>query len=450
MIIRDMTLLRRLVAGGAAAAIACAAAFPVAAAAAPAEDANDYALFLEEKYDIAFGASTQKGDFLEAMQETLELDAKTVKIAFEDVTSDSSWFEAAAALYGAGIMTSTTVQPESTLTAPGAVYLAVKASGLKELAYSYKADKANAALSKAGLTPSAYSPQAAKELAAAIDAGLLPEAYYKEVAEGGAASNALLATLLGKTLAFNDRYKHYLGSSSDADIYVKLQDAYRTSDLIQAPELQEVVDTALKQDLLTGYNLKDSRYDPNFVDSLSLTYGHDNLQHAVQLIGLLRSEGIDALVQFEPKTSAFIYLKEWGEPTESDSYQVVQIENGNYIAYAKEYDLSFEFETAADKARFQDIVLAYAKKNSDDAAGLIASSWWQPLYYSFTELEGYDLITNNKIEGSGPYYAQSFSLNAASEAIVDGFEALDPDVEVETYTFWVDPPFFRYLNGESM
>jgi hypothetical protein len=441
--------LRKLTVAGAVAAMLCAAALPLSAAATT-ESAGDYGLFLEEKLDIDFEASTTKGAFLEAIREALELDATTVKVAFEDVSTDSPYYTAAAALYGAGIITSTTVQPESTLTAPNAVYLAVKASGLKELAYSYPAEKANAALSEAGLKPSAFWAQAAKELAAAIDVGLLPAEFVEDVALDAEASPELLDTLLGKTLAFNDRYKHYLGSVSDADIYVKLQDAYRTSDLIKAPELQEVVDTALKQDLLTGYNLKDSRYDPNFVDTLSLTYGHDNLKHAIQLIGLLRSEGLDAKVQFEPKTSAFIYLKEWGEPSQSDSYQVVQIENGNYIAYAKEYDISFEFETAADKAKFQDVVLAYAKKNSEDASGLIASSWWQPLYYSFTELEGYDLITNNKIEGDGPYYAQSFSLNDKSEGIVDGFEALNGDVEVETFKFWVDPPFYRYLNGESL
>ncbi|WP_199614220.1 hypothetical protein [Paenibacillus alkalitolerans] len=443
-------IMRKFAAGGLAIAIACVAAMPVSAAAAPVEDAKDYGLFLEEKLDIAFETSTPKGAFLKAIQDVLELDGTTAKVGFEDVSSDSPWYATAVALYEAGIITSMTVKPESTLTAPLAVYLAVKSSGLKELAYSYPMEKANATLTEAGLSPSAYSPQAGKELAAAIDAGLLPKEYYKEVASGGAASSDLLATLLGKTLAFNDRYKHYLGYVSDADIYVKLQDAYRTSDLIKAPELQEVVDTALKQDLLTGYNLKDSRYDPNFVDALSLTYGHDNLTHAVQLIGLMRSEGMDAKVQFEPKTSAFIYLKEWGEPSQSDSYQVVQIENGNYIAYAKEYDISFEFDSGADKARFQDVVLAYAKKNSEDGSGLIVSSWWQPLYYSFTELEGYDLITNNKIVGDGPYYAQSFSLNAQSSDIAEGFKALKPDIKVQTYKFWVDPPFYRYLNGESL
>jgi hypothetical protein len=200
---------------------------------------------------------------------------------------------------------------------------------------------------------------------------------------------------------------------------------------------------------VTGYNLKDSRFDPNFIDSLSITYGHSDIKHAVQLIGLLRSEGIDAKVQFEPKTSAFIYLSEWGVPVPDSNNQYKKLANGNYIASAKEFDISFQFADAADKERFQPIILQYAKKNSEDAKGLIASSWWQPLYYSLTELKDYDVITNNKIKGGGPYYAQSFSLNEKSAAIAAGFSSIDPAVKVETYKFWVDRPFYNYLTGDD-
>ncbi|MDG0812578.1 hypothetical protein [Cohnella rhizosphaerae] len=254
--------------------------------------------------------------------------------------------------------------------------------------------------------------------------------------------------LIGQTLSVQGLYKHFLGYASDADIYAKLQDAFAQSDIIQSPELQAVVDAALERNIVTGYNLKDSRYEANFIDRLSLVYGHSDLKHAIQLIGLLRSEGIDAKVQFEPKTSAFIYLKEWGEPGESDLYTVKQIANGNYIEYAKEYDLAFEFANAGDKQRFDGIVAAYAKKNEDGQQGLLYGSWWQPLYYSLTELPGYRKITNNKI-AYGHYYAQSFSLQSSSQAVAAGFREIDPSVTVASYDFWTDVPFFNYLNGES-
>ena len=192
--------------------------------------------------------------------------------------------------------------------------------------------------------------------------------------------------------------------------------------------------------------MKDSRFEPNFIQSLSLIYGHSNYKHAVQLIGLLRSEGLNAKVQFEPKTSAFVHLAEWGDPGPN----VVQIANGNFIAYAKEYDLEFEFNTAVDKAAFDSVIESYAKKNEDGQAGLIASSWWQPLYYSSTELKGYEIITNNLItDADSPYTVNPFSLNEDSAKVVAGLKAIDPDVTITPTEFWVDKPFFRYLHGES-
>ncbi|SFE27162.1 hypothetical protein SAMN05216378_2958 [Paenibacillus catalpae] len=407
-------------------------------------------LFLQEKYGIAFQAgSVTKGQFLQHIAKILKLESAESSPAFTDLNADSPYYTSAAALYEQGIITSLKVDASQPLQASSALYIAVKAAGLAELAHTYPLKKTTGALKQIGYSPAGLSLSAAQELAAAVHSGLLPSSLYKEV-KGKAASPELAETLLVQILSIKGDYKHYIGYTSDADIYGKLADAYNTSDIIQSPELQTVVDTALKQNLVTGYNLKDDRYDANFVDSLSLTYGHDNLKHAVQLIGLLRSEGIRAKVQFEPKTSAFIYLKEWGEPVQSDSYKVVQIENGNYIAYAKEYDLKFEFNNAADKARFQSVILQYAKKNSEDQTGLIASSWWQPLYYSLTKLDDYIQITNNKITGKGHYYAQSFSLNEPSAAIAEGFKQLGAGLHIQSYPIWVDKPFFNYLNGEPL
>lgn len=411
---------------------------------------TEYELFLQEKYGITFQEDTiTKGQFLQQVAKILRLDTAQSKPVFSDLKTDSPYYSSAAALYEQGIITSLKVDADKPLQATSALYIAVKAAGLAELAHSYPLSKTTDALKQIGYAASGLSLSAAQELASAVHTGLLPAAFYKEV-KGKAASSELAEALLVQILSIKGEYKHYIGYTTDADIYGKLSDAYATSDIIQSPELQTVVDTALKQNLVTGYNLKDNRFDANFVESLSLTYGHDNLKHAVQLIGLLRSEGIRAKVQFEPKTSAFIYLKEWGEPVQTDSYKVVQIENGNYIAYAKEYDLKFEFANAADKARFQPVILQYAKKNSEDQTGLIASSWWQPLYYSATMLDDYIQITNNKITGSGHFYAQSFSLNEPSAAIAEGFKKLGTGLHVQSDPIWVDKPFFNYLNGEPL
>ncbi|GLX69432.1 hypothetical protein [Paenibacillus glycanilyticus] len=410
----------------------------------------EYELFLQEKYGITFENGTvTKGQFLQQVAKVLNLQASDAKPAFSDLNVSSPYYSSAAALYEHGIITSLKVDADKPLQASGALYIAVKAAGLTELAHTYPQGKTTAALKQIGYSSTGLNLSAAQELATAVDTGLIPTSYYKEI-KGKSASPDLAEALLVQILSIKGEYKHYIGYTSDADIYGKLADAYNTSDLIQAPELQTVVDTALKQNLVTGYNLKDNRFDANFVESLSLTYGHDNLKHAVQLIGLLRSEGIRAKVQLEPKTSAFIYLKEWGEPVQTDNYKVVQIDNGNYIAYAKEYDLKFEFASAADKSRFQPVILQYAKKNSEDQTGLIASSWWQPLYYSLTALNDYIQITNNKITGDGHFYAQSFSLNEPSAAIAEGFKKLGTGLNIQSYPIWVDKPFFNYLNGESL
>ncbi|WP_339786869.1 hypothetical protein NSQ38_02700 [Paenibacillus sp. FSL R7-0313] len=416
------------------------------------ESAADFAQFLQAKYNVQLPQQITKGDFIQAIaaitEATQASDSEAKTPVFTDLSSGDSSYDAAVSLYNNGVLTGTEVRAKDQLSTYAAVFIAVKAAGFKELAYTYPTEKTAKALAKVGISPNRVQGQAAQELAAAIDTGLIPESLYPALLKGGVASKDFANTLLGRVLVSQGKYKHEIGRSGDADIYSKLYAAYRTADLIESPELRKIVDQALRDDLVTGYNLKDSRFDSNFIDELTLTYGHDNIQHAVQLVGLLRSEGIDADVQFQPKTSAFIYLKEWGEPKETPDYKVTQIENGNYIASAKEYDIQFEFNNVADKVRFNDIVLKYAKKNSDSTSPLILSSWWQPLYYSPTALANYPVISNNKI-ALGNYYAQSFSLKENAKAIREGFLKLAPDADITTYDFWVDQPFFNYLNGGS-
>ncbi|MBP1992253.1 hypothetical protein [Paenibacillus eucommiae] len=416
-------------------------------ASSPADGAAEYKQFLQEKFDISLAGSITKGEFIEAVAKALNYKPSGEAVTFDDLKADSPLFSSAAALYENGILEGPGVQGEQVLTKSVAVSIAVRAAEIKELAYTYPVEKVNSALSHLQVTSSGLSKHVAQELAAAVDTGLLPGEFYNSFKPGSAADEQLVNVLLGKILVTKGLYKKYLGYISDADIYAKLSSAYQTSDIIDAPKLQTLVNTALEQELITGYNIKDSRFEPNFIPSLSLIYGHSNFKHAVQLIGLLRSEGLDAKVQFEPKTSAFIHLAEWGDPGPN----VVKIANGNYIAYAKEYDLEFEFSTVADKAAFQNVILTYAKKNVKDQTGLIASSWWQPLYYSSTELKDYEVITNNFItDKDSPYTVNPFSLNEDSAKVVAGLKAIDPDAVITPFQFWVDKPFFNYLHGEAL
>jgi hypothetical protein len=419
------------------------------------DGAAEYKQFLQEKFDVRLSGTVTKGKFIEVVAKILDYkysgesdsDKSGKEVAFKDLSADGALFPAAAALYEKGILEGPEVQADQILSKSLAISIAVRAADVKELAYTYGPEKVNNVLSRLQLTSSGLDPKLAQELAAAVDTGLLPAEFFANFKPASEADDQLVSVLLGKILITKGLYKNYIGYVNDADIYGKLQGAYVTSDIIDAPKLQATANEALKQKLVTGYSLKDSRFKPNFIDSLSLTYGHSNFNHAVQLIGLLRSEHLNAKVQFEPKTSAFIHLAEWGPPGPN----VVQIENGNFIAYEKEYDLEFEFTTVQDKAAFQNVILTYAKKNVKDQTGLIASSWWQPLYYSLTELKDYEVITNNLItDKDSPYTVHSFSLNEDSANVAAGFKAINPDAIITPYTFWVDKPFFNYLHGEAL
>jgi hypothetical protein len=412
-----------------------------------ADGAADYKQFLQEKFKVSFNGTITRGQFIEAIATILSYKPTGKEVIFTDLKSDDKLFPAAAALYENGILAGPGVQADQPLSSIAAVSIAVRAAGLKELAYTYPTNKVTLGLKLINQSSKGLNTKLAQELTAAVDTGLLPAEQASSLKPTKAADDQLINTLLGKILVTKGLYKHYIGYVNDADIYAKLSNAFVTSDIIHAPKLQLLVNTALEQNLITGYSLKDSRFNPNFISSLSLIYGHSDLNHAIQLIGLLRSEGLNAKVQFEPKTSAFIFLKEWGDPGPN----VVQIANGNFISYAKEYDLEFEFATKEQKAAFQGAILAYAKKNVKDQTGLIASSWFQPLYYSSTELKDYEVITNNYItDKDSTYTVNPFSLNEDSAKVVAGFKAIDPNAIVTPYKFWVDKPFFNYLHGEAL
>lgn len=336
------------------------------------------------------------------------------------------------------------------LSVQTAVSLTVKAADLKELAYTYSEEKTGKALERAKIVykkDGSIDLKSAQSLAVAIDLDIISPFFFPDLAANQAVTAEQATHLIEKVLELKGKSKNYLGKVSDEDIYGKLYHAWEASNLMDAPELRKVVDQVLKSNVITGYNLKDTRFHANFDPELSLTYGHSEITHAIQLVGLLHSEGLDATVQFEPKTSAFIYLKEWGEPKETPDYKVVQIENGNYIAYAKEYDISFEFSNQKDKERFDTLINKYAKKNEENQQGLLLGSWWQPLYSSRVEVTNYKEIANNVIT-KGSYIAQSFSLSEKSSSVISEFKKLDSTVEITVHPLWVDQPFYNYLVGE--
>lgn len=409
---------------------------------------NEYHQYLDYKYGIKISNTITKGDFINWVAKILDgkYDGKDNK--FEDIDKDNKYYKSSMYLYEKGILDEGKLEPNKELTTMEGISIAIKASNLKELALSYPETKVFETLKKVNFNnKNKYAQEELQYIVAAIDTGLLPVTKGQFKLEDKI-DEKIATLLLGKIVSFNGEYKNYLGYVSDENIYNKINKAWESFDLIDAKELRTIVDSALRKDIITGYNLKDIRYNPNFIPELTITYGHSDLIHAIQLVGLLRSENIDAKIQLEPKTSAFIYLKEWGKPIETPDYKVRQIENGNYIAYSKEYDISFEFNTKAEKERFNHIILNYAKKNEENPKGVLYGSWWQPLYSSKNKLDGYREITNNYIIKDN-YLAQSFTTNQDSLEVIKGFNKVNSDVKVMSYKFWVNEAFYGYLVGED-
>jgi hypothetical protein len=364
-------------------------------------------------------------------------------LAFAGAVSQSEFTDSLTAL------TSAVTLPEGVdlegFTGLEAVITALYYANLDELAFTYPEAKVDEAL--AGLALAADLDLARRqELAAALDTGLFDPACAADFDLSGEVDADFATYLLGRVLEVTGQYKNYVGYTLDPDIYSRLIYAWNSFDQVFEPELQAPAVDLIRTGVITGYNLKRTSHNANFDPEMSIVYGHANINHARQLIGLLRSEGINARVLLEPKTSAFLYLAEWGTPSTSPSFQVEALDDGNYIAYAKEYDLAFEFLSIEDRDRFDALILAYADKDAADEPGLLLGSWWQPLYSARVPLENYVEVRNNVVY-VGQFYLQSFSLIEDSDAIIAGFEAAYPDGDIQTWDLWVNVSFHNYLLG---
>jgi len=318
---------------------------------------------------------------------------------------------------------------------------------LDELALTFSKDKTDAVLANIKSVSAELPLVQRQELATALDGGLVDSSFLEAYSLSAPVSADSASYLLGQILELTGQYKHYIGLVSDADIYNRLVYTWQSFDQVLAPELQQPANALIRKGVITGYNLKRTSLNANFDPQLTIVYGHANIDHARQLIALLRSEGLEAKVQLEPKTSAYLYLAAWGKPTVSPEFQVEALDDGNYIAYAKEYDLDFEFNTQENRNRFDTIIKTYAKKNSDDQPGLILGSWRQPLYSSRVTVPDYIEVKNNVVY-TGEFYLQSFSLPEKSDAIISSFKADYTDGKVDVWDLWVNEAFHNYLLGK--
>ena len=326
----------------------------------------------------------------------------------------------------------------------------IKLAGLDELAQSYLndavPDKAAKVLEANGiLTEEEYVPY----VACAADL----ELYAKDTPFD-------VETFLYRCLEIAGKGRHYLGRVTDADLMEEMRAVLDSMSIFDNWELDALGTELVMDGIVTGYGLKYAGYDARFLDAYTLKYSHSDYQHAIQLVGLLRSEGMDAYVQVEPKVSIYEYLKEWGTPAApSPTYAVQQTDNGRYLCYSVEYDLMIEFDSADDKEKFHGLIETYAKKyddrvdeNGNVTAKLLAESFWQPLYSSGTPMrndEYREMIDNTIYDRTGKYSIHTFTLPEGADAVVDKVGEIAPELTMSPFKVYVNPAFVRYITGED-
>lgn len=332
-----------------------------------------------------------------------------------------------------------------------ALKLSVTAANFEELSVTYSAKKAASNILRYGITqqvPSGY----ANTVACALDTDLVDTSEAQQLIKNQPITDEQAMSLVMSVAQANGKTSNYLGYSKDKDIYKKINKAYKCFSIFDDKKLTEIGTKAVENKVTTGYSIRYSGYDANFIPELTLRYSHSEIKHAIQLIGLLNSEGIVAKVQLEPKTSVYQYMLDWGPiPASTPYYQVKKVKDDMYLVYTVEFDLMLEFQNINDKRAFDSVIMQYSKKSDQNpkGVGLLYGAWWQPLYSSTSEMyaSGYNMIYDNVIK-DGDYSLHSFCLPQDKKTVGDKFKALDTSITVEQQTYWCDTPFYRYLNGD--
>ena len=341
---------------------------------------------------------------------------------------------------------------EGDMTWFSAVKAAVAAADYEELALSYPEDKIKDRLEQYGVKMDETN-EYARYVAAALDTSLITsETAKKVVAEDAFTAEDEISLLMAIANANGDA-RNYLGMSNDPDIYAKLDQAWNSFILFDDSKLAEIGKEAVQNKVTTGYGLKSAAYSARFLPELTLQYGHSDIKHVHQLMGLLNSENITAKVQLEPKISIYQYLPEWGPiPEATPTYEVKEYED-LALVYAVEYDLELEFDNLEDMNRFDEVIKTYAKKNegNEEAKGLIYASWWQPLYSSTrTDMpetdyhQIYDCVITNDT-----YSIHPFTLPEDKDEVVEKLTEISDGLEVVPVERFCNTAFYHYLEGED-
>lgn len=355
-----------------------------------------------------------------------------------------SWssFNAALTKIGAAAATAS-----GTLTPASAAKAIVSAANLSELAGTYTDAQAAAACKRYSTIAAADAPY----VACAINMGLIPTTVnFTAPLDGNTAS-----VLLMNAVQAAGKGRNYIGFSSDSDIASRLVSTWNSFTIFDDPTLTALGVKIVTSGATTGYNLKYDGNSARFLSQNTIQYGHSDITHAVQLMGLLNRAGLVARVQLEPKVSVYQYLLEWSDgkvPDSTPTYMVKKVSDNLYLCYSVEYDLELEFSSKSDRAAFDQLILDYAKKSDSNpnGEGMIHGAWWQPLYSTKDEMPApnYTQI-NDVVVRDGSYTIHPFAINDKLSAVKSEVTAAAPSLTCTPTKIWVNAAFYRYITGSD-
>ncbi len=240
--------------------------------------------------------------------------------------------------------------------------------------------------------------------------------------------------------ALRSRHPGFRGRIEDASMpaHIALRQTY--DELLAANALLTGLGELLAEGVLTGYDLRRLGVYEEIPESHGFVYSHSSWRHLRQLVALLRREGVGGWLYITPKVSAFLYRDGWG----GDPSNLATLPTGQRIVQAREMAVLFEFDAPDDRARFHELIMQYAKKDSDDEPGLLADSWWQPFYYTDGLLEGFEKISL-VVVSAGEQEATLTVLEENTQRVVERLASFPWEVRVDTV--WVNPAFKRFLEG---
>ncbi len=249
------------------------------------------------------------------------------------------------------------------LTVEDAVIGAVRVANMEELALAYAGNAGKILDDEEVRVDEKYAPY----VAIALDQDLVDD----DDNFSGPLTARRAARMLYRAAEISGKGRHYIGRVSDDEILPELQSTLSAMAIFDDDTLSNAGIEILVQGATTGYSMKYSGYDARFLEENTLRYGHSDPTHAMQLVALMKAENLDAYVQIEPKVSVYEYMLDWGEPSEPTPTYAVREMDDRYFAFAIEYDMALEFDSAADY-RVRDfpcttlkILLRLRKKTND-------------------------------------------------------------------------------------